>query len=298
MSANPPTTFLAAAYEVLQGTGRPMTAAEIVHAARAGGLIETAGKTPVKTLNARLSVDILRLKLASRFMRSDGSRFALREWSASVQERIAPRRSIALIDEQILAFEASSLRRFIDKDGFKRGDDTHLRLLSSCFSVKRAEAERRFDIIQLISVYVVRFYQEFLTYKRSKRLPEGRLHNTYSCFFGGHLTESDLMPLFRFTDPEQALFLLDRELSEELRLPNKPERMDFRGLLYDPRTEVSKQHMGVVFSVDVRNKQFEIGEKGFLTDAKFESVAQMRGRLSDFENWSEYLIDKELLRWN
>ena len=40
------------------------------------------------------------------------------------------------------------------------------------------------------------------------------------------------MPLFRCADPEQALFLLDRELSEELRLPNKPEAMDFRGLLY------------------------------------------------------------------
>jgi hypothetical protein len=75
-----------------------MTAAEILHAARAGGLIETAGKTPVKTLNARLSVDILRFKLASLFMRSDGSRFALRDWSASVQERIVPRRSIALVD--------------------------------------------------------------------------------------------------------------------------------------------------------------------------------------------------------
>ena len=67
------------------------------------------------------------------------------------RERIVPRRSIALVDEQILAFEASDLRSFINKDGFKRGDDTHLRLLSSCFSVKRAEAELRFDIIQLIS---------------------------------------------------------------------------------------------------------------------------------------------------
>ena len=55
------------------------------------------------------------------------------------------------------------------------------------------------------------------------------------------------MPLFKFTDPEQALFLLDRELSEELRLPNKPEEMDSGPPSYDPRTEVSKQHMGVVF---------------------------------------------------
>jgi predicted NUDIX family phosphoesterase len=291
-------TFLEAAYAILKDAGRPMTAAEIVHSARSFGLINTTGKTPTKTLNARLSVDILRRKLESRFMRSDGSRFALREWNGAVQERIAPRRTVALVDESILAFDASALRSFIKEDGLKRGDDSHQKLLSSCFPVIRAEAELRFDIIQLVSVYVVRFFQEFLTYKRTKRLPEGRLHNTYSCFFGGHLTSADLMPLFRFSDPEQALFLLDRELSEELRLPRKPASMTYRGLLYDPRTEVSKQHLGVVFCVDVIDRDFEIGEKGFLTDAKYESTYDMEGRILEFENWSEYLIRNELRRWN
>jgi predicted NUDIX family phosphoesterase len=291
-------TFLEAAYAVLKDAGRPMTTAEIVHIGRSSGLIETTGKTPVKTLNARLAVDILRLKLESRFMRSDGSRFALREWSGEIQERIVPRRTVALIDEQILAFDASDLRKYIKSDGFKRGDETHLRLLSSCFSVKRLEAEQRFDLIQLVSVYVVRFFQEFLTYKRSRRLPESRLHSSYSCFFGGHLTASDLMPLFRFSDPEQALFLLDRELSEELRLPRKPASMTYRGLLYDPRTDVSKQHLGIVFCVDVINKDFEVGEKGFLTDAKYETIFDMEDRIKDFENWSEYLIQNELRRWN
>ncbi|MBB2964472.1 HTH domain-containing protein [Methylobacterium sp. R2-1] len=293
-----PTTFLTAAYEILRQFERPMTVAEIIHEARSRGILVTDGKTPVKTLNARLSVDILRLKGQSRFMRSDGSRFALREWNHGIQERIVPRRTVALTDEEILAFDASLLRRFVQEDGFKRGDETHQELLASCFSIKRSDAEERYDIIQLISVYVVRCYQDFLTYKRSRRLPEGRLHNTYSCFFGGHLTAADLMPLFRFSDPEQALYLLDRELTEELRLPAKPEAMDFRGLLYDPRTDVSRQHIGIVFCVDVPNQDFTIGEKGFLTDAKFESIQQMRSRLSQFENWSEYLIQKEIVGWN
>lgn len=291
-------TFLEAAHKVLLDTGRPMTAAEILHESRSKGLLVTEGKTPLKTLNARIAVDILRFKAQSRFMRSDGSRYALREWAGRVQERIVPRRTIALVDEEVLAFDALRLRRFMEKNGFKRGDDTHQELLASCFSVRRAEAEARYDIIQLISVYVVRHMQEFLTYKRTRRLPEGRLHDRYSCFFGGHLTAMDLMPLFRFSDPEQALFLLDRELSEELRLSKKPESMNFRGLLYDPRTDVSKQHIGIVFCVDVADQKFTIGEKGFLTDAKFETVAQMKARLSQFENWSEYLIEHELARWN
>jgi predicted NUDIX family phosphoesterase len=294
----PVTSFLEAAHQVMKRIGRPMTAAEILSEARAAGLISTDGKTPIKSLNARLAVDILRFKAQSRFMRADGSRYALRAWSDTVQERIVPRRTLALVDEDILAFDAVRLRHFVPEDGFKRDDETHQELLASCFSVKRADAEKRYDIIQLISVYIVRHYQHFLTYKRSRRLPEGRLHDTYSCFFGGHLTASDLMPLFRFSDPEQALYLLDRELSEELRLTHRPEAMNYRGLLYDPRTDVSKQHIGIVFCVDVHDQQFTIGEKGFLTDAKFETVEQMRTRLKTFENWSEYLIEHELPGWN
>lgn len=291
-------TFLEAAYQILKASGRPMTATEILHAARTKGILSSEGKTPLKSLNARLAVDILRFKAKSRFMRSDGSRYALRAWSDTIQEKVVPRRTLALVDEDVLAFDALTLRRFIPQDGFKRDDETHQELLASCFPVKRSEAEERYDIIQLISVYIVRHFQTFLTYKRTKRLPEGRLHDTYSCFFGGHLTATDLMPLFRFSDAEQALYLLDRELSEELRLEDKPEAMNFRGLLYDPRTDVSRQHIGIVFCVDVRDQNFTIGEKGFLTDAKFESIEQMRSRLSSFENWSEYLIRNELTGWN
>jgi predicted NUDIX family phosphoesterase len=294
----PKNSFLDAAYQILQKTGRPMTAAEILHACRSDGSISTKGKTPLKSLNARLAVDILKLKTLSRFMRADGGRYALRAWSDVVQEKIVPRRTLALVDEEILAFDATKLRNFVPTDGFKRGDDTHQELLASCFPVKRSEAELRYDIIQLISVYVVRHYQHFLTYKRTRRLPEGRLHDTYSCFFGGHLTASDLMPLFRFSDPEQALYLLDRELSEELRLDTEPRAMIFKGLLYDPRTDVSKQHVGIVFCVDLHDQRFTIGEKGFLADAKFESIIEMRSRLKSFENWSEYLIEHELLSWN
>src|SRR5215204_2992622 len=82
-----PFTFLTAAYIVLRDAGRPMTAAEILHEARSKSLLATKGKTPLKTLNARISVDILRLKSRSLFMRADGSRFALREWAQDVPER-------------------------------------------------------------------------------------------------------------------------------------------------------------------------------------------------------------------
>lgn len=283
--------------EVLISAGRPMTAREIVSFGRECELLELNGKTPWKTVNARLSEHILDKKSSSTFIRTDSGRFGLRTWS-DVQEYVAPRRTIALFDEDILAFDRDRLRDFVPNDGMTRDDADHNSLLSSCFTVRRQEAEERFDIIQLVSVYVVRYSNEFLTYKRAKRLPEERLQYSYSCFFGGHLNADDLMPLFRLSDPEQALYLLDRELSEELVLKKPPADMRFKGLLYDPKSEVSKQHLGVVFLVELQSQDFRIGERGFLTDPRFETVQDMRARESDFENWSQYLIEQELSSWN
>lgn len=65
----PKYSFLEAAYHILQKTGRPMTAAEILYEGRLDGSISTRGKTPLKSLNARLAVDILKLKSLSRFRR-------------------------------------------------------------------------------------------------------------------------------------------------------------------------------------------------------------------------------------
>lgn len=283
--------------DILAQTGRPMTAREIVSYGMEHGILNLKGQTPWKTINARLSEHILEKKSKSNFIRTDSGRFGLRGWSG-IQEYVAPRRTIALFDEDILAFDQERLREFVPQDGMTTDDADHSALLSSCFTVQRREAERRFDIIQLVSVYVVRFSNYFLTYKRAKRLPEDRLHYSYSCFFGGHLNADDLMPLFRLSDPEQAIFLLDRELSEELILNKPPSEMRFKGLLYDPRSEVSKQHLGIVFLVDLQDENFRIGERGFLTDPKFELVVNMKNRIEEFENWSQFLIRNELSRWN
>ena len=49
-------SFLEAAREVLAAAGRPMTTREITVEALRRGLIQTAGKTPEKTMDAQLYV--------------------------------------------------------------------------------------------------------------------------------------------------------------------------------------------------------------------------------------------------
>jgi predicted NUDIX family phosphoesterase len=142
----------------------------------------------------------------------------------------------------------------------------------------------------------VQHASKFLTYKRSKRLPESRLHGFYSVAFGGHLNPEDVLHMFNIFDPQQSEAWLDRELREELRLEEKGNRvtsMNYVGLLYDDSQPVSRQHLGLVYKVMLASDQYDIGERGFLMDSKFESLAEIRGRLSEFENWSILLVNAE-----
>src|SRR5205823_2920053 len=136
-------------------------------------------------------------------------------------------------------------------------------------------------------------HSQYLTFKRTKRLPESRLHGFYSLGFGGHLNPDDVLHMFDIFDPQQSQAWLLRELREELRLDEMKNRiadLSYRGLLYDDSQPVSRQHLGLVYEVVLASDQYDIGERGFLMDSKFETLEEMRARIREFENWSALLI--------
>ena len=160
--------------------------------------------------------------------------------------------------------------------------------------MRRRQAEEDLEVIQLVSVFIVRFNELYLTYKRTKRLPERRLHGYYSLGFGGHLNPDDLRPLLNIFDPDVAAPLILRELDEELRLGRgEMPKLAYAGLLYDDSQPVSRQHLGITYGVFLKSDKFEIGERGFLMDAKFERLDEILARKREFENWSWILIDEE-----
>lgn len=287
--------FLKAAYDVLQITKEPLTAVEIVEEAHTRGLLRTSGKTPEQTMKSKLATNILKSGDRSLFMRSAKGRFALREWKGAYPEHIADRYQKALVDEDIVVFPAASLRRYIPGDGLYRGSFDATALLNECSSMRRRVAEEDFSVIQLVSVFVIRHCDLYLTYKRTKRLPESRLHGVYSLGFGGHLNPGDLAPLLNIFDPSLGLPLLERELREEVRFETlRSTEMSYCGVLYDPSRDVSKQHLGLVYQVFASSPSFEIGERGFLMDPKYETIEEIDRRRGDFENWSLLLIDEEI----
>lgn len=285
--------FLNAAYRVLREQGRPMSARDITEAALSSDYLNTSGRTPSQTMKSKLSTDILRNGDESLFMRSGQARFALREWGAQLDEYVADRFQKALFDEDILVFPETVLSMFVPHIGLNRHRPETLGLARHLYPMRRRIAEDDASVIQLVSVFVLRHQDRFLTYKRAKRLPEARLHDFYSLAFGGHLNPDDDPGLFNILDPLQSRPWLERELHEEVKLPPGVIRsFDFKGLLYDDSRPVSKQHLGIVYQIDLAEPSFRIGERGFLVDAKFESPSEIHHRLGDFENWSVILLNE------
>ncbi len=286
--------FLDVAYTVLTEAKKPLTPEEITNRGLKSGWLVTTGKTPIESMRARLSTDILEKKEKSLFIRTSSGTFGLRSWESRM-EYVAPRFKKALLEEDIVVFPASSLLKYVRGRGLHTTPIKNRRsLIAELTPMRREVAEKDFNIIQLVSAFIIKFGDKYLTYKRTRRLPESRLHGFYSIPFGGHLNPDDILPLFDIFDPQVANVVLTRELREEVILPkNQMPAIVYRGLLYDDSREVSKQHLGVVYDVYFNSPEFSIGERGFLMDPKFETLYEIESRISDFENWSRLIVESE-----
>jgi predicted NUDIX family phosphoesterase len=290
--------FLQAAYIVLKEYGSPLSASDIVAFAQKKGVLSSSGRTPAQTMKSKLSTDILKKNEKSLFMRSAKGKFALREWKKQIVEFNADRYQKALFDEDIVVFPSSHLTSFVAGRGLTRTVLQITDFYPLLQNMRRRLAEEDKSVIQLVSVFIVRHKNRILTYKRAKRLPESRLHDYYSLAFGGHLNPDDISPMFNYFKPDQGQLWLLRELREELRIkPIDMADLVYRGMLYDNMRDVSRQHLGITYEVLVNTEEFEIGERGFLIDAKFESVSQIESRREQFENWSTLLLDELGSEW-
>lgn len=288
-------SFLDAAEQVLLRAQAPLRPSEIVERAVAWGLLTSSGLTPQQTMKAKLSTDVLDRKLASRFMRTDPNTFGLRAWT-HISEYMADRFQKALLDEDIVVFDAGILRAFFPDDGITQLDSQQgWDLVTQTYPMQRTEAEATYDVIQLVSQFLVVHHGKIATHKRTRRLPEARLHGVHSLLFGGHLNPDDIAPLFSPFDPVNGPAYITRELSEEVRILDGEPSLELVGGIYDPRRDVSRQHLGVLYTVRVPDHcDIQIGERGFLQQLAFESVDEIGAHIADFENWSE-LVHRSLL---
>jgi predicted NUDIX family phosphoesterase len=152
----------------------------------------------------------------------------------------------------------------------------------------RADVETDPSFKQIIPYVVLRYSEQVFHYTRGKRATETRLQALRSIGVGGHISTTDTT---LFDSPyREAMF---REVGEEVLLATKyTERCV--GLINDDSTPVGQVHLGIVHVFDLEEPRVERREQA-LTRAGFAPLAELRAQRQEFETWSQFLLDQEML---
>lgn len=182
-----------------------------------------------------------------------------------------------------------------------KGDITEAISKSDVVIAQRADLEENTGFRQLIPyVSLVTPEGKFLTYTRTKKGNEKRLHKKVSVGFGGHMDAADAhFDEDSNLDIQKTIFNgLKREVIEELgndvyeTIKDQINGFQVEELIIDDKTDVEKVHMALLISVtldgeiDVESTDESITMEGFLTE---EEIRELDGNI---EPWSEIVISR------
>jgi hypothetical protein len=168
-------TYLALAQDVLRRVRRPLSAMQILRSAYEFGIAppHLRGRTQQKTLGARLSEDILRLRDASRFYRTAPGRFLLTELAddPAIPEDlrrpiIARRRKRELPQKRSLAFKQSWFQHVAPCGGVIKTDSVLDLIRNGNYHYAPNGKHRHFDEVIVWSYMMVVKAGHVLTYRQ------------------------------------------------------------------------------------------------------------------------------------
>jgi HB1, ASXL, restriction endonuclease HTH domain len=199
-------TYLRVAEIVLASALSPLKAREIVERGIERGLFgdHTLSRTPEKSMQARLSMDILNGVNNSKFARTERGRFTLRSnlleaagfpedtnSIAQISEYVAERRILRTPKEEVLCASEDAFSDVLTFQGIDTDASPILaRLLDdeSVPYVSRSEAELRNDAKQFVTYVLVQCGQRLLFFKRSYLSRAAEFLRGSKCIgFGGWL---------------------------------------------------------------------------------------------------------------
>lgn len=168
------------------------------------------------------------------------------------------------------------------------------RALAAAEFLPRDKAEGDPTFKQLIPYSLLRCGDAVFRYRRSGWGNERRLHGQYSLGIGGHVNRSDVLPLWTDVTPIVE-WARDRELREEFDIDglSAPRLVC---LLNDDSTEVGRVHLGVIYEYWLAQPVVRPREKRQHIQLGFATLAELAQRKSEFEGWSQLIIDDYLAR--
>ena len=267
-------------------------------------------RTPQKSMQARLSVDILRKGDRSRFLRTGRGKFFLRELydkgnvgivdANGSQEYTAIRHSPAAPSENVLVVPKQSYSGILDFQGVNLAYESVLAGLigtGSLTYVPRTDAETNATLKQFVTYTIIQQKDKILSFRRGQynRAPSF-LRGARCIGFGGHVTEDDLN-IFTYSDRGLKANAA-REISEEIKLASgrpeiNPDELEILGFLNDDSSDVGVRHVASVLRFWAPEtddwKHPQRGEAS-ISQLRWMKTAGVEIDLLEFEYWSQLCL--------
>jgi predicted NUDIX family phosphoesterase len=205
------------------------------------------------------------------------------------------------MEESVFAFPTDEFWKLMTykKKGLIKGNSEVLkRIVQNGLFLRRSELEEDPSFKQIIPYAIisykepkrsgVRQSQSFYLFKRTSKQAEKRLHNKFSLGVGGHMNPNDSMEL-----KEQYLIdELQRELYEEVKLLNGCfiKNFEFIGFINDDTISVGRVHIGLLYNIDVSNKEVYINETDKMT-ADWIDKPDLAEFYEGMETWTKITFD-------
>jgi len=257
------------------------------------------GQTQFKTLAARLSTEIRERATKSPFYRTAANRFFLRDMATEHHsEYIAPRREKTLHNEHVLTVADSFLLDnnatglILDIEKVIEDADQQ----EAFRYVIRKDAERRFDVKQIISYALIFRAGKILTYRRGVfNTASDELQGMRSIGFGGHVSDEDhtLFDISGHGIFENARRELQEELvfdSEEIERLENPENISLLCGINTYSTTEAKKHVAVVLVYFCSHSFSPNKNELSINELRWTDLSKPENDLDSFEPWSNMIL--------
>jgi predicted NUDIX family phosphoesterase len=289
-------TYLTAAEEVLRDVGEPLHVRDLTNKILERGLIESIGKTPWKTVGAKISVDIRRKREKSRFKRVGPSVYALRESEREEYEAPPSFEPMALVFQAEL-LDRSNLGRFhgVRKD-YQRYASALLHQdpeTPSTHFMTRREAETDTNYKQIVSYVMIRHGDSLLRHTRGgEGSALGRyVYDAHSIAFGGHVKWED-RPLWKWHAPDLGYEnSVVREVKEEIGITinSWTKEAPIIGIINDDSTDLGTKHFAFVHLLEWPTLELRKTERTIRSPERVK-ISDLHRDFAGYEYWSKLCI--------
>lgn len=194
--------------------------------------------------------------------------------------------------ESVLVIPAEALDRAGLSHGFARSGRPIVSLdRARWMSRDLAEGDEAWR--QIIPYVIVQVGDRILSYARTPRGAESRLHGFRSIGVGGHVNPSDLpagLDAVRRSSVDALAGAARREIAEETRGITDPE-MRFLGYLRDDDSAVARVHVGFVYRIHTASA--DLSQEGRMTAPRLLSWKELHAEKAEYEGWSRLIIETE-----